>query len=59
MIAYTDDNYETLKLDVKFPRLPDQVNGELYQIQIVNTETGQTLHETIMNGPYRKELDLD
>lgn len=27
MIAYTDDNYETLKLDVKFPELPNQVNG--------------------------------
>lgn len=32
MIAYTDDNYETLKLDIKFPVLPDQVNGEVYQI---------------------------
>lgn len=32
MIAYTDDNYETLKLDVKLPALPDQVNGEAYQI---------------------------
>lgn len=32
MIAYTDDNYETLKLDVKFPELPNQVNGEVYQI---------------------------
>lgn len=27
MIAYTDDNYETLKLDVNFPALPNQVNG--------------------------------
>lgn len=27
MIAYTDDNYETMKLDVKLPALPDQVNG--------------------------------
>jgi hypothetical protein len=32
MIAYTDDNYETLKLDIKFPALPDQVAGEVYQI---------------------------
>jgi hypothetical protein len=32
MIAYTDDNYETLKLDVKLPTLPEQVNGEAYQI---------------------------
>jgi len=32
MVAYTDDNYETLKLDVKFPVLPDQINGEVYQI---------------------------
>jgi hypothetical protein len=59
MIAYTDDNYETLKLDVKFPKLPDQVSGEVYQIQIVNTETQQTLHETFESGRYRKELDLD
>jgi hypothetical protein len=34
MIAYTDDNYETLKLDVKFPPLPDQTSNEVYQIQI-------------------------
>lgn len=27
MIAYTDDDYETLKLDVKFPELPNQING--------------------------------
>lgn len=27
MIAYTDDNYETLKLDVKLPALPEQING--------------------------------
>lgn len=32
MIAYTDDNYETLKLDIKFPVLPNQVAGEVYQI---------------------------
>jgi hypothetical protein len=37
MIAYTDDNYETLKLDVKFPVIPDQINTEAYQIQIYNT----------------------
>lgn len=59
MIAYTDDNYETLKLDVKFPELPDQVNGEVYQIQIYNTETHQSMFQTIANGRYRKELDLD
>lgn len=27
MIAYTDDPSETLKLDVYFPMLPNQVNG--------------------------------
>lgn len=54
MIAYTDDNYETLKLDVRFPVLPDQVNGEVYQIEIYNTETHQTLYETVPNGRYRK-----
>lgn len=59
MVAYTDDNYETLKLDVKFPVLPDQINGEVYQIQIYNTETHQTLYESIPNGRYRKEMDLD
>lgn len=59
MIAYTDDNYETLKLDIKFPALPDQVNGEVYQIEIFNTETHETLFETIANGRYRKEMDLD
>lgn len=59
MIAYTDDNYETLKLDIKFPALPDQVAGEVYQIEIYNTETHQTLYETITNGRYRKEMDLD
>lgn len=59
MVAYTDDNYETLKLDVKFPALPDQVNGEVYQIEIYNTETHQSLYESIPNGRYRKEMDLD
>lgn len=44
MIAYTDDNYQTLKLDIKFPVLPDQVNGEVYQIEIYNTETHQKLY---------------
>ncbi len=39
--------------------LPDQVNGEVYQIEIFNTETHETLFETIANGRYRKEMDLD
>jgi hypothetical protein len=44
MMAYTDDNYETLKLDVMFPGLPEQGSHEVYQIQIENTETHQVLH---------------
>lgn len=59
MVAYTDDSYETLKLDVKFPPIPNQVEGEVYQIEIYNTETHQTLYESIANGKYRKEMDLD
>jgi len=27
MVAYTDDNYETLKLDIQFPKLEDQLES--------------------------------
>lgn len=59
MIAYTDDAYETLKLDVSFPELPGQVNGEVYQISLYNTETNEVKTDSIANGKYLRELTLD
>lgn len=46
LIAYTDDQLETLKLDINFPQLPNQVNGEMYQITVFNTETRESSIDT-------------
>ena len=54
MIIYTDDESETLKLDVIFPELPGQVNGEIYQITVTDTETNKGTGDRITNGKYRK-----
>ena len=37
MIGYTYDEDENLKMDVTLPLLPDQKQGENYQISIYNT----------------------
>ena len=37
MIGYTYDEDENLKMDVTLPPLPDQKQGENYQISIYNT----------------------
>ena len=53
-IVYTDDESETLKLDVIFPELPGQVNGEVFQITVTDTETNRGSGDRIANGKYRK-----
>ena len=37
MMAYTDEELETLKLDIYFPPLPNQVEGEQYQVSVTST----------------------
>ena len=37
MIGYTYDEDENLKMDVTLPPIPDQKQGENYQISIYNT----------------------
>ena len=59
MMAYTDEALETLKLDIHFPPLPDQTDGEQYQVSITSTETSETTSETIVNGNYKKEVTVE
>lgn len=58
-MAYTDEALETLKLDIHFPPLPDQTEGEQYQVSITSTETSETTSETIPNGNYKKEVTVE
>ena len=53
-MAYTDEALETLKLDIYFPVLPNQTEGEQYQVSVTSTETSETTSETIPNGRYKK-----
>lgn len=46
-------------MDVNLPPIPDQKAGENYQISIYNTETHETNYETISNGVFRKEIQMD
>ena len=58
MMAYTDEALETLKLDIYFPVLPNQTEGEQYQVSVTSTETSETTSETIPNGRYKKEITV-
>ena len=58
-MAYTDEALETLKLDIHFPPLPDQTDGEQYQVSITSTETAETTSDTIVNGNYKKEVSVE
>ena len=59
MMAYTDEQLETLKLEISFPTLPEQREEEFYHISLTNTETQYTQYEKINNGIFKKEFSVD
>lgn len=58
MIVYSVGESETMKLEINFPPIPDQLPDERFLVEIKNTESNEVSVEEVQAGKFRKELDL-
>jgi len=50
MMVYSIGEAETVKFDINLPELPNQSSSELYSLALRNTETEETIVDTLSSG---------
>jgi hypothetical protein len=59
MMVFTYGSQETIKLDLKFPRVANRQNDEYYELRWRNTHSQEISYDQVTEGPYRHELSVD
>lgn len=53
MIVYAFGEKETIKLDMKFPPIPNHQPDEVYEVFYKNTDTNETHYENVQPGNFK------